>query len=149
VDETRDVAIVTPITDGAVAVDWEQAEPADFDVDRLETTPPEGATFAPLPSGAAQPRSYTAWEKDFARWAGQTQSIDLLRSARTKLTSAPDESERDFRIRLVETMHEGRDAALEKVRTKHAPKIRTAEDKLRRAQAAVDREAQQASESKV
>jgi hypothetical protein len=35
------------------------------------------------------------------------------------------------------------------VREKHAPKIRTAEDKLRRAQQAVERESQQASESKM
>ncbi len=149
VDETRDVAIVTPIAEGVVAVDWDHAEPADFDVDHLEATPPSGATFAPLPSAAARPRSYATWEKDFARWAGQTQTIELLRSARTKLSSTPDESERAFRIRLKETMHEGRDAALEKVRARHASKIRTAEDKVRRAQAAVEREAQQASESKV
>lgn len=149
VDDTRDVAIVTPIADGVVEVDWDHAEPADFDVDHLETTPPSGATFAPLPSAAARPRSYATWEKDFARWAGQTQTIELLRSARTKLTSTPDESERAFHIRLKETMHEGRDAALEKVRAKHASKIRTAEEKVRRAQAAVEREAQQASESKV
>ena len=148
-DETRDVAIVTPIADGVVAVDWEHAEPADFDVEHLQTTPPAGATFAPLPSSAARPRSYATWEKDFSRWAGQSQSIELLRSARATLVSGPDESERDFRIRLQQALREGRDAALEKVRAKHAAKIRTAEDKVRRAEAAVDRESQQASESKV
>ncbi|MCC7032579.1 MAG: ATP-binding protein [Acidobacteria bacterium] len=149
IDETRDVALVTPIADGAVAVDWEHAEPAAFDVDDLEARPPAGVTFAPLPATAARARSYTAWEKDFARWAGQTQAIELLRSPRTKLTSEPDESERTFRIRVTEAMHEERDAAREKVRAKHAARIRTAEDKVRRAQAAVERESQQAAESKV
>ncbi|MCC7177629.1 MAG: ATP-binding protein [Acidobacteria bacterium] len=149
IDETRDVALVTPIADGAVAVDWEHAEPASFDVDHLETRPPAGVAFAPLPAAAARARSYAAWETAFARWAGQTQAIELLRSVRAKVTSAPDESERAFRIRVTEAMHEGRDAALEKVRAKHAAKIRTAEDKVRRAQAAVERESQQAAESKV
>ena len=148
-DDTRLVTVVTPIADGAVAVDWEQAEPADIDVDDLAPAAPAGATFAPLPPAAARPRSYAGWEKDFARWAAQSQTIEVLRSARTKLASAPDESERDFRIRLQQAMREGRDAALARVRDKHASKIRAAEDKLRRAQAAVDRETQQASESRM
>jgi hypothetical protein len=149
VDDTRTITVVTPVTDGAVAVDWEHAEPADFHVDDLSGTAPAGATFSPLPAAAAKPRSYVGWEKDFARWATQSQTIEVLRSARTKLASAPDESERDFRIRLQQAMREGRDAALARVRDKHASRIRTAEDKLRRAKAAVDRETQQASDSKM
>jgi hypothetical protein len=149
VDETRTVTLVTPIVDSAVAVHWDQAEPADFDVDELATTAPAGASFAPLPAAAVRPGNYATWEKDFARWAGQSQSIEVLRSARAKLVSAPDESERDFRIRLQQVMREGRDAALARVREKHAAKIRTASDRLRRAQAAVARETQQATESKM
>ena len=42
----KTVAVVTPITDGAVAVDWERAELADFTVDYLLKAPPTGATFA-------------------------------------------------------------------------------------------------------
>lgn len=149
VDDTRTVAVVTHIADGAVAVDWDHAVPADFEVDDLETSVPDGASFETLPAAAAKPRSYVTWEKDFGRWVGHSQTIEVLRSARAKLASAPDESERDFRIRLQQAMREGRDAALAKIRDKHASKVRTAEDKLRRAQAAVEREAQQASDSKV
>ncbi len=87
VDETRTITVVTPIADGAVAVDWEHAEPADFQVDDLGTTPPADVAFGALPPAAAKPRSYATWEKDFARWAAQSQSIEVLRSPRTKLTS--------------------------------------------------------------
>ena len=149
IDDTRTVTMITPIGDGAVAVDWEHAEPAEFHVDELATTPPPGVTFAALPAAAAKPRSYAAWAKDFARWAAQSQSIEVLRSARAKLASTPDESERDFRIRVQQALREGRDAALARVREKHASRLRTAEDKLRRAQTAVDRESQQASESRM
>jgi hypothetical protein len=149
IDEVRDVAVVTPIADGAVAVDWDHAEPAGFEVRALQQTPPEGVTFGSLPAAAAKPRSYAGWEKDFARWASSSQSIEVFRSARTKLSSGPDESERDFRIRLQQALREGRDQALAKVREKHAARLRTAEDKLRRAQAAAERENQQASESKM
>jgi hypothetical protein len=149
IDDTRTVTLVTPISDNAVAVDWDQAEPADFHVDDLENRPPAGAGFSPLPAAATRPRSYATWEKDFARWTAQSQSIEVLRSARAGLGSAPDESERDFRIRLQQAMREGRDTALARVREKHAAKIRTAEDKLRRAQQAVERESVQATESKM
>ena len=149
VDDSRTITVVTPIATGAVAVDWEQAEPADIAVDALETTPPSGVGFEPVPSPAAKAKNYGAWEKDFARWAAQSQTIEVLRSAQAKLASAPDEPERDFRIRLQQAMREGRDAALARIREKHAAKIRTAEDKLRRAKAAVEREAEQASESKM
>jgi hypothetical protein len=149
IDEVRDVAVVAPITEGAVAVDWDQAEPADFEVRELASSPPAGATFATLPPAAAKPRNYAGWEKAFARWAAGSQSIEVLRSARVKLSSAPDETERDFRIRLRQALREGRDRALAEVRDKHASRLRTAEDKLRRAQASVERENQQASESRM
>lgn len=149
IDETREVTVVTPITGAAVAVDWDHAEPAAFTAGELETAPRPGLSFGPLPGAAARPRAYATWEKDFGRWAAQSQTVELLRSARAGLTSMPDESERDFRIRLQTALREGRDEAVQKVRDKHASKIRAAEDKLRRAHTAVDRETQQASESKM
>lgn len=149
VDETRTIAMVTPIGDGAVAVDWEQAEPAEIAIDALATTAPAGVSFASIPAAAAKAKNYAIWEKEFAQWAVQSQAIEVLRSVEAKLASAPDEGEREFRIRLQQALREGRDAALARVREKHAARIRTAEDKLRRAQAAVQRESQQASESKM
>ena len=76
-------------------------------------------------------------------------SYGLMFSSRAGIASTPDESERDFRIRLQQAMREGRDAALARVREKYTARIRTAEDRLRRAQQAVERETEQASESKM
>ena len=149
-DETREVAVMTPITDGAVAVDWEHAEPADFVVkDLLRTPRSAAATFAPLPAAAAKPKSYARWEKDFARWAAQSQAIELFRSPRAKLLSAADESERDFRIRLGIDARESRDAALAKVRDKHASKLTTIQDRIRRAEQVVQVQSEQASGAKM
>jgi hypothetical protein len=148
-DETRDIVVVAPFTDGVVALDWEHAEPAAFGAADLAPTAPASLPFEPVPSIATQAKSYTGWEREFGRWVARSQSIELLRSARAKLTSTLDESERDFRVRLQTALREGRDQAVAKVREKHASKIRTAEDRLRRAQAAVDRESQQATESKM
>src|SRR4029434_1205941 len=119
-DDTRMVTVVTPITDGAVAVDWDRAEIADFTVDYLLKSPPTGATFADVPAPAAKAKNYATWEKDFAQWIAQEHPIELFRRSRAKLASSLDESERDFRIRLQTEARETRDAALAKVRDKYA-----------------------------
>ncbi len=148
-DESKTVAAVTPITDGAVAVDWEHAELADFTVDYLLKVPPTGATFADVPAPAAKPKNYATWEKDFARWVAQSQSIELYKSGRAKLSSHPDESERDFRIRLQGQAREARDAAVGKVRDKYAARLATIQDRIRRAEQAVQVQSEQASGAKM
>ncbi len=148
-DETKMVTVVTPITDGAVAVDWERAELADFTVESLLKTAPVGATFADVPAAAARPKSYATWEKDFAQWLGQSQSIELFKSSRAKVLSAPDESERDFRIRLQGEAREARDGALARTREKYASKMTALQDRIRRAEQAVQVQNEQATGAKM
>jgi len=148
-DESKTVAVVTPITDGAVAVDWERAELADFTVDYLLKVPPTGAAFADVPAPAAKAKNYATWEKDFSQWLGQSQSIELFKSSRAKVLSNPDESERDFRIRLQGEAREARDAALAKVREKYASKMTNLQDRIRRAEQAVQVQSEQATGAKM
>ena len=149
-DESRDVCVVTPITDDAVAVDWDRAEPAGFKTADLQKVPARfDVSFAPLPAAATQAKNYGAWEKDFARWAAQSQAVELFRSRRTKLVSTPDEAERDFRIRVNAAAREGRDAALQKVRDKSAARLATLQDRVRRAEQSVQVQSEQATGAKV
>jgi hypothetical protein len=140
---------MTPIMDGAVTADWEHAEPTDFSVTDLARTPDASRPFAPLPTAAASPRRYGQWTKDFSQWIARAQTLELLKSPDLKLVSHADESERDFRVRLQTQLREERDLELTKVRDRFATKIATLDDRLRRAQAAVQREEQQASDSKM
>jgi hypothetical protein len=73
----------------------------------------------------------------------------LLRHPSLGITSNPGESERDFRIRLQLEARTARDAAIDAVRRKYAPKQAALAERLRRAQQAMDRETQQASDQKV
>ena len=143
-DDTRMVTVVTPIADGAVAVDWDRAEIADFTVDYLLKAPPVGATFADLPPAAAKAKNYATWEKDFSQWLAQSQSIELFKSSRAKEVSALDETERNFRIRLQSEAREARDAALAKVREKYASKLTQIQDRIRRAEQTVQVQSEQA-----
>ena len=148
-DDTRSVSVVTAITDGVVAVDWDRAEIADFTVDDLLKTPPTGATFSGVPAAGVKPKNYATWEKDFSQWLAQSQSIELFKSSRAKVVSALDESERDFRIRLQSDAREARDGALAKVREKYASKLTQIQDRIRRAEQAVQVQTEQATGAKM
>lgn len=147
IDESSTLLASVPIEDGPVPVDWARAERLDCPVDALQTLPPSAVSFAPLPSVAQAAKRYPAWEKGFATWIGQTQGVTLFRSTRTKLTSLPAETEGAFRVRVGQMLREGRDAAVARLEEKYASRIRTAEDKVRRAEAAVERESLQARDS--
>jgi hypothetical protein len=149
VDVSRDVTRLVPFGSGAVLVDWAASEEADFDASDLETTPAGPATFAALPPAAAKASSYTAWLRDFARWLQQEQALQLLYDEPTGLCSRADEREAEFRARTALHDRETRDAAKEKLRQKFAPRVATLTEKIRRAEQAIEREQQQASESKM
>lgn len=87
--------------------------------------------------------------EEFRRALYRTVRLDLLRSKEPELLSLPDESERDFRVRLAISAREARDAAVEAARKKTAPKVESLEERIRRAEAKVEAEKQQASSRKL
>jgi hypothetical protein len=140
VDVTQDVTVLAPISDGAVAVDWDRAVEAGFTVADLESSPSDGAQFGEVPSSASKAKSYEAWNKDFAGWLFRTQKVDLLKSPSAKEHSKPGESERDFRVRLQQSGRETRDKQSDSLRRKYAPKIAALQDRIRRAGQMVERQ---------
>jgi len=149
IDVTRDLMALSPISDGVVPVEWEDAQVVDLPISDLEQSSQENSSFADLPAAGGKPKSYSAWEKEFAGWLYRNQKLDLFTSPSLNETSQPDESERDFRIRLQQTAREKRDAQVERLRQKYAPKIAALEEKKRRAEQAVEREAEQAKGQKM
>ncbi|OAI47032.1 ATP-binding protein [Nitrospira sp. SCGC AG-212-E16] len=140
VDVTQDVTVLAPISDGAVAVDWDRAVEAGLTVADLESSPSDGAPFGEVPSSASKAKSYEAWNKDFAGWLFRTQKVDLLKSPSAKEHSKPGESERDFRVRLQQSGRETRDKQSDSLRRKYAPKIAALQDRIRRAEQMVERQ---------
>jgi len=148
-DLSQDLTVLANIGDGPIAVDWDQATSADLPVQDLEDAPADGAQFGNLPSAASKAKNYESWKKDFAGWVYRNQRVELFESSSLDLVSNPGESERDFRVRLQQLSREKRDAAVEKLRQKYAPKMAALEEKKRRAEQAAAREAEQASSQKV
>ena len=148
VDTARNLTLLAPIADGVVSVDWDQARMVDLPVTDLESSPEPGAHFAELPAAGGKAKSYNAWQKELAGWLYRTQKLELFSSDRLKQASNPDETEQDFRLRLQQTAREQRDAAVEKLRQKYAPKVAALEEKKRRAEQAVARESEQSKSQK-
>jgi hypothetical protein len=140
VDVTQDIIVLAPISDGAVAVDWNGATEASLTVADLESAPSDGAQFGSVPSAASKAKSYETWSKDFSGWLFRTQKVDLLKSPSAKDVSKPGESERDFRVRLQQSGREARDKQSDSLRQKYAPKIAALQDRIRRAGQMVERQ---------
>jgi len=149
IDTSRDVLLAAPVTDGPVAVDWQQAEALDVPASSLQREPSSpDATFGAVPSAAQQPRSYVAWTKSLSQFLAQSQRTEVLMHRDTKLTSRADEDERAFKARVQDARRSLRDDDVDGVRKKYATKREALAERLRKAGAAVEREQQQATDSK-
>jgi hypothetical protein len=144
IDITQIGTFISPVTDAAIPVDWQQARTVNLDPNKLSKTPTDSGDFTDLPDAAMQKNNYALWARDFTSWVSANQSLKLFRSPDTGMISNQGESEKDFRVRLSQSAREGRDGNLEKLRQKYAPKLAALQDRLERAQQAVEREKSQA-----
>ena len=149
VTHTRELTLVADIEPRMGSVAWADATALDVPARDMGSDPEGEALYGALPPAASKAKSYDAWAKSLKTWIGQAQTLDLLKSSQTGAVSAPGESERDFRIRMQTSTREQRDQALDALRRKYAAKLAAAEEKIRRAQLAVDRESEQASQQKL
>ena len=148
-DMTQQVTLLCPFNDGPVGLDWSTAQTLDLPIEDLESDAQAGAQFVEAPADATKAKSYANWRKDLASWLYRNQRLELLESPTLEIVSNPGESERDFRLRLQQLGREQRDDAVEKLRRKYAPKMEQLEERKRRAEQAVAREAEQAKGQKV
>jgi hypothetical protein len=149
VNQASSVVFTTPIGSSAAPVAWEQSTASDVSIEELEKEPEDGMSFADLPAAASKAANYPMWNKSFGTWLFQTRQLTLLRSPSLDELSHPNESERDFRIRLQQQAREERDRQAEALREKYAPKIAALEERRRRAALASEAQKTQRTQSLV
>jgi hypothetical protein len=148
VDTWTTVDRLAPLSpDGNTAL-WESAQDIPSLSANAELQPLPGATFAPLPAGAARPKNYKDWEKVFASQLYQDATLDLFSCPALKLNAKPGETEGEFTARANLALREQRDIEIEKLRRQYAPKLAALDERLRRAEDRVSREQSQASGQK-
>ena len=148
IDMTQQLTLLTAISNGPVAVDWAAAMSSEVPVEDLETESESDAQYSDVPAAASKAKNYEAWKKDLAAWIYRNHRLELFESPSLSIASNPGESERDFRVRLQQLAREHRDKAVEKLRQRYAPKIAKLEERKRRSEQVVEREAEQAKSQK-
>jgi hypothetical protein len=148
-DIREELAVASTVSDGPEPVRWDDAQRAEFAIADLESSPQEGASFSELPAAAGRAANFEDWRKGFETWIYQTQQLEVIRSTSLKEVSRPDESERDFRIRLQERARERRDESVDRLKQKYAAKVMGLQDRIRRAEQAVVREKDETSQQKM
>jgi hypothetical protein len=143
IGHSEEVSLLAPLSEDG-GVDWYAAEPAEVAQEDLEREPVSGARFARLPDAAVKPRSYAGWTRELEECLYRTRRCELFHSPEVGALSKPGEMERDFRIRLAELARERRDDEVEALRKKYVTKVAQLEDRIRRAEQAREKQAEQA-----
>ena len=141
---TREVARALPIAAGeALLVDWadsQSVEPGELS----ETAPAAAAGFAGLPPEATRAKSFESWAKSFKDYLARAEELVVFASKELGESSKPGESEGAFRVRLADLARQRRDAEVDAVKARFAPKFTVLDDRMRRAQAKVSEQKSQA-----
>ena len=146
----KEVCLMAEFSDRPSRVDWDEAREAEVKEKDLEKFPHDPDTFfGELPREASNAKSYPEWGTTFKEWIYRNKKLELFKSPSFGVVSDPGESERDFRIRLTQAAREKRDQQIERLRQKYAPKIGVLQDRIRRAEQAVEREKAQATQQKL
>jgi hypothetical protein len=149
VDESVEVCRLTAITDQAVPVSWDDSQEPGVGTADLEKDAASEAQYEEAPAVAGNAKSYQRWNKDFVAFLYGNQKLELMKSPSIREVSKPGEAERDFRVRLQQAAREQRDGQIEQLRQKYAPKMAALQERIRRAQQAVERESAQANQAKL
>jgi hypothetical protein len=141
------VSRLAAFPEGVVAVDWDAGAALDIGDDELESEPADGARFSSPPSVAIKGKSYDAWKKSLTDCLYRSRKLDVFYSADLGQYSNAGESERDFRVRLQHAAREERDAQAARLREQFGPKLAALQERIRKAEQAVDRERSQSRSS--
>jgi hypothetical protein len=149
IDTFQEFAVCAELAEADTQPDWDYGYENDLAALQLFDKPARDACYADCPPALARAASYTAWEKSLRSWIRTQRPLRLFKSARLQVVSEPGEAEREFRIRLQQIGNEQRDIKVASLRKAYEQKVARLEDQLMRAAQAVDREAEQASASKL
>jgi hypothetical protein len=149
VDSWTRNAWLAPLADGNGAPDWSEATVVRNVGAATAPGAVDGAAFSEIPAAALSAKSYADWGKALAAHLYQNGAVELLAARSLKLISNPGESEGDFRARLAQGLREFRDGEVAKLRDRHAAKLKSLEDRLRRAADRVEREKAQYNQRKL
>jgi hypothetical protein len=149
IDADRRFLVTGVAGESSSVVEWGEDHSLEVELEDLELEARKGARFTELPTTLRRKGIYTEGARSFKRWLREEQALLLLRSPTFRLYSTSFETERDFRIRLQTVASEKRDAAAAALRKRYSAKLTTLQNRLLRANQAIQRESEQARQTKL
>jgi hypothetical protein len=116
---------------------WRQAEPWEGRYPFGATSPLAGARFEDLPVALLRPQELNRLARELADHLARTCCLEVLYSPLLQMYSRPDESERDFRLRLNQSAREVRDAEIDRITEQYRKQMEKIEERLYSAQLAL------------
>ncbi len=140
VREQQNVMMLVASPGDAGLVRWDQANQIDLNQRDLDGQPDAGALFGDTPASINTARKLSALRSDLTEYLYRNRTFALFYSPALKVYSQPGEDERAFKIRLQQVAREQRDAEVDKLEAKYQPRLATLQDRLRRAESALQKE---------
>ncbi|MCU0760257.1 MAG: hypothetical protein MUF07_13810 [Steroidobacteraceae bacterium] len=149
-DQWTTTTWLAPLADDGKQALWAEGSAQDDLRSRLAKSPEAGnAGFAALPGPVLRAATWPAYGKGLAAHLYENVRSTVLACDALKATSNPGEGEGDFRARLALLLREKRDAAVEELRRKLAPKLQALQDRIARAEDKLAREQDQLKQQKL
>ncbi len=135
INSTRKVTLINPIEGGQQSINWNKnlELPHEVQANQLSREPLNKASFGELPNELVQSKLYTSLKKELIDWLYSNDSVTLFHSPMASMYSAMDESENDFRTRLMHSARELRDEKVADLQKRFEKKIQSQEGGVRRA----------------
>lgn len=148
IDLWRTVHLLTPLGEPVATNPWEGAQVLEQAPEGAAQPEPE-ARYARLPAPAMKAKHYTAWARQFKSALYREQPLRIRRCAELKAYSRPGQGEGEFRAELAQRLHERRDLEMERLRRRYAPKLARLQERIRQAEARLERERDQHKQQKL
>ncbi len=145
----RRLLLALAVDESLLTPDWADAELLELDPDRLQARAEPGARYAELPAALLKPGAIKSWQRSLSQHVRTERPLCIWHCSALKLSSSPGEGEGDFRVRLRQAANERRDTEVASLRARYEKRLAKLEDRLLRAQQAIDREAQQSRATQV
>jgi hypothetical protein len=140
IDESSAYVYELALSPEMSTLDWDEAVPSDVDFTRFPTQAPSGAKMMPLPDFIREDKGLRQAKRTLSDYLYREKKLPLYRCASPKLESKPEESLRDFKVRLQDLLNKKKEAEVEKIRTRYERKSQTLHDRLNRAMERLEKE---------
>lgn len=137
ISEQRERVLLAPAPDHLITVEWNRAEALSISLSDLQQGPArlkpgQGPFFALVPEAANSASELKSIAQAFADWLYYNSQLTLLAHPPLEVVQRPEETERQFKLRLRQAARERRDGEVDRLREKYATRMERLEGKLRK-----------------